>query len=66
MAISFIICLIVLAIITLKNPLPEAFVFEQRTTIALESSKGALKAGIIVVFLTLLLYVIFSPLVIAR
>ncbi len=66
MAISFVICLTVLTIVTIRNPLPQPFVFERRTSIALESSRGALKAGIIVILLTLLLYIIFSPLVLAK
>jgi len=66
MAISFLICLLVMAIITLLKPLAAPVEFRQNTTIQLHSSRGALSAGIVVVVLTLLLYVIFSPLCLAK
>jgi SSS family solute:Na+ symporter len=66
MAISFIVCLLVMALITAAKPLAQPVEFRHNTTIQLHSSKGAAAAGIVVVILTVLLYVIFSPLGIAR
>ncbi len=66
MAICFGLCLAVMALITLARPLAQPIEFKQNTSINLESSKGAALAGIVVVIVTLLLYVIFSPLVIAK
>jgi hypothetical protein len=51
---------------TLAAPLREPVEFHSKTALSLESSKGALVAGLICVVLTLALYVIFSPLVLAR
>lgn len=65
MAICFVLCLAVMGVITALLPLPESVKFEQRGTLSLESSKGALIAGIAVVVLTLFLYTLFSPLLIA-
>jgi SSS family solute:Na+ symporter len=61
MAISFVVCLIVMTIITIARPLPEPVVFRQNTTIDLTGSKNARIAGVAVVVITLLLYVLFSP-----
>ncbi|RKY08967.1 MAG: sodium:proton symporter [Planctomycetota bacterium] len=66
MAISFVACLIVMTIITMVKPLPEPVVFRQNTTIDLTGSRNARLAGIAVVVLTLLLYVVFSPIGLAR
>ncbi|HOQ04110.1 MAG TPA: sodium/solute symporter [Anaerohalosphaeraceae bacterium] len=66
MAISFILCLLVMALITAARPLAQPIEFRQNTTIQLHSSRGAAVAGVVVVVLTLLLYVIFSPLGLAR
>ncbi len=66
MAISFVVCLIVMTIITIVKPLPEPVVFKQNTTIDLTGCKNARVAGIAVVVLALLLYVLFSPLVLAK
>lgn len=66
MAISFIVCLLVMALITAARPLAQPIEFRQNTTIQLHSSKGAAVAGVVVVVLTLLLYVIFSPLGLAK
>lgn len=66
MAICFGICLGVMSLLTLARPLPEPFVFKQQSTIALDSSRGAKFAGGLVVLITVVLYVIFSPLVAAR
>lgn len=65
MAISFVLCIAVMAVMTIVSPLPEPVTFEQRSDLDLHGSKGALSAGIVCVVLTLILYVIFSPLVIA-
>ena len=66
MAICFGLCLVVMTIITLIKPLKEPIVFRQNTTINLETSTGAKIAGIVVVILVLALYVIFSPLCLAK
>jgi SSS family solute:Na+ symporter len=66
MAICFGLCLLVMWIITLVKPLAQPIEFKQQSTLDLASSRGAKIAGIIVVVLTLLLYVIFSPIGLAR
>ena len=66
MAISFVLCMLVMTLMTIFAPLKEPVEFEVRTELNLESSRGALVAGIICIALTLSLYVIFSPLVVAR
>ena len=66
MAVCFVLCFVVMIILTLIKPLAQPIEFKKNTTIELESSKGALIAGIIVVVITLIFYVIFSPLVLAK
>ena len=66
MTVSFALCLLVLAIITVVKPLRQPFEFRHNTTIALGSSKSALRAGWVVIVLTLALYAIFSPWGIAK
>jgi len=66
MAICFGLCLLVMALITVVRPLAQPMEFKQNTTINLEGSRGAMWVGIVVVVVTLILYVIFSPLVIAK
>jgi len=66
MAISFFLCVVVMTIMTIATPLKEPIQFESKTELDLAGSKGALKAGIICVILTLVLYVVFSPLGIAK
>lgn len=66
MAICFVLCMVIMGLITLLKPLPQPIQFRQNTTINLETSRGAVVAGIIVVIITLVLYAIFSPLGIAR
>ena len=66
MAICFVLCIVVMTIITLLKPLARPIEFKQNTTIALKTSKGAVLAGIGVVVITLVLYVLFSPLVFAK
>ncbi|MCH8839792.1 MAG: hypothetical protein IH831_03785 [Planctomycetes bacterium] len=51
---------------TIATPLKEPIQFESKTELDLAGSKGALQAGIICVILTLVLYVVFSPLGIAK
>lgn len=65
MAIVFGICVAVMVLLTLVSPLREPIAFEAKTDLSLESSKGARTAGIICIALTLVLYLIFSPLVVA-
>lgn len=66
MAIVFGICLAVMLVMTIVAPLKEPVTFESKTDLDVTSSKGALTAGILCVILTLALYMIFSPLVVAR
>lgn len=65
MAICFFLCLVVMTIITVVRPLAQPVLFEARNAVPLETSRGARLAGIGVVILTLMLYVVFSPLGIA-
>lgn len=65
MAICFFLCLLVMTVITVMRPLKQPIEFQARNVVALEASKGARLAGIGVVLLTLLFYLIFSPLGIA-
>ncbi len=46
--------------------LKEPIAFEPRSDIDLKSSKGAFFAGVLCVILTLILYVVFSPLGVAK
>ncbi|HBG28083.1 MAG: hypothetical protein A2Y10_16940 [Planctomycetes bacterium GWF2_41_51] len=66
MAICFGLCIVVMTIITLLKPLAKPIEFKHNTSIALTTSKGAVFAGIIIVIITLLFYVIFSPLMVAK
>jgi SSS family solute:Na+ symporter len=66
MAICLGLCVAVMTVITLIKPLPEPIEFKAQSNLNLASSRGALVGGIAVVILTLALYVIFSPLVIAK
>ncbi len=66
MAICFGLCLVVMWIITLLKPLPAPIEFRQQSKLDLTSSKGAKLAGIVVVIITLVLYVIFSPIGLAK
>ena len=61
MAICFVACLAVMTLITLAKPLAQPIVFQQKTTLELKTSRGALYVGIGVVVITLVLYVLFSP-----
>ncbi|MAT69615.1 MAG: sodium:proton symporter [Planctomycetaceae bacterium] len=66
MAIVFGICLAVMTALTYISPLKEPITFESKTDLNLEQSKGARTAGIVAIVLTLVLYAVFSPLVIAK
>jgi SSS family solute:Na+ symporter len=66
MAICFALVLVVMSLITLIKPLAQPMQFEHKTTIDVKSSKGAAIAGVFVVLLTLLLYLLFSPLMFAK
>ena len=66
MALCFALCLVVMAIITYLKPLPQPMEFKQQSTLDLKSSRGAMIAGVIVVLITLVFYVIFSPIGVAK
>jgi SSS family solute:Na+ symporter len=66
MVVCFWLCIAVMLAITWFRPLPEPVQFKQRTGMNLEQSRGALAFGIFVIILTVILYVLFSPLVLAR
>lgn len=61
MAICFGLCLLVMTVLTLVKPLPAPIEFKQQGSLNLTTSKGALIAGIVVVVLTVILYLVFSP-----
>jgi SSS family solute:Na+ symporter len=65
MAICFFAIMGVMWAIGLARPLPHPVEFKSNTRLNLEGSKGAKIAGIVVVLVTIILYVIFSPLGIA-
>jgi SSS family solute:Na+ symporter len=65
MAICFFLCLLVMTVITVAKPLAKPVEFEAKNVVELKSSKGARTAGIGVIVLTLLLYLVFSPIGIA-
>lgn len=66
MAICFGLCLIAMAIITALKPLPQPIEFKTQTDLDLASSGGAKVAGIVVIVITLALYVLFSPIGLAK
>ncbi len=66
MAICFALCLGIMWLITLAKPLSQPIEFKANTSIKLETSKGAKMAGIAVVVITLILYVLFSPIGLAK
>jgi len=66
MAICFALVLIVMSLITLAKPLAQPIQFERKTDIELVTSKGAKMGAIVVVIITLVLYVLFSPLGLAK
>ena len=66
MAICFALVLIVMSLIALVKPLAQPMQFEQKTSLDLKTSNGAKIAGIVVVIITLILYVVFSPIGLAK
>ncbi|MBN2513086.1 MAG: sodium/solute symporter [Sedimentisphaerales bacterium] len=66
MAICFALCLLVMGVITAIKPLAQPVEFKVNTKIELYSSKSAMIVGWIVIILTLILYVVFSPIGIAK
>ncbi|RPJ61812.1 MAG: sodium:proton symporter [Acidobacteria bacterium] len=66
MAITFALCVAVMMVMTAMRPLKEAIVFHSSTGLDLETSRNAKWAGIVCILLTLVLYIIFSPLVVAK
>ncbi len=66
MAICFALCLLVMYIITMMKPLAQPIEFKTESKLNLTSSKGAKIAGIVVVVITLTLYVLFSPIGLAK
>jgi len=55
-----------MTVLRIVKPLAQPIEFKTNTTIELHSSRGALVAGIIVVAITLVFYLLFSPLVLAK
>jgi uncharacterized sodium:solute symporter family permease YidK len=55
-----------MGLITAARPLPQPVEFKQQSAIALETSRGAKVAGLVVVLITLTLYAVFSPWGVAR
>jgi SSS family solute:Na+ symporter len=66
MAVCFVLCVLVMSILTIMRPLKEPMEFKVNTNIDLKSSRGAKIAGVLVIILTVALYIIFSPLIVAR
>ena len=61
MAICFALCLVVMYIITRLKPLTQPVEFTQKSKLSLTESKGAKVAGIVVIVITVVLYILFSP-----
>jgi solute:Na+ symporter, SSS family len=66
MAVVFGLCIAVMALAAIVAPLREPVRMEAKTNLDLTSSRGAKVAGVICILLTISLYVIFSPLLVAR
>lgn len=66
MAICFFTVMAVMWLIGVVKPLPQPVQFITNTRLNLETSRGAKIAGVVVVVITVILYIIFSPLGIAR
>jgi SSS family solute:Na+ symporter len=66
MAICFTLCLVVMGIITFVKPLAKAIEFKQKSALNLDTSRSAILVGVFIVILTLVLYLIFSPILLAR
>jgi SSS family solute:Na+ symporter len=66
MAICFGLCLVAMTIITIVKPLPQPIEFHTKTDLNLTASGGAKLAGVVVIIIVLALYVLFSPIGLAR
>lgn len=66
MAICFAICLLVMYVITRLRPLPEPVQFHRKTEMDLTESKIAKVAGIAIIAITIALYILFSPIGLAK
>jgi SSS family solute:Na+ symporter len=66
MAVCFFAVMIVMTVIRYAKPLAQPVVFQTNTNLDLTTSSGSKTAGWIVIVLTLVLYVIFSPLGLAK
>ncbi len=66
MAICFFTVMGVMWLIGVAKPLPQPVEFKANTRLNLETSRSAKMAGVVVVVVTVILYIIFSPLGIAR
>ncbi len=66
MAICFFTVMAVMWLIGVVKPLPQPVEFKTNTRLNLETSRGAKIAGVVVVVVTVILYIIFSPLGIAK
>lgn len=66
MAICFVLCLAIMGAITMIKPLKNPIIFRNNTDIDLTPSKNAFIAGLAVIAVTIVFYIIFSPLVAAR
>ncbi|PAP76009.1 sodium:solute symporter family transporter [Rubrivirga marina] len=66
MAICFGLCVAVMTALTVAKPMKEPVVFESNAGIELTPSPGAKKAAYVIVALTVVLYLVFSPLGVAR
>lgn len=66
MAVCFGLCIAVMVVMTVLKPLAQPVEFHAKTSISVESSRGALIGGLVVIGLTLILYFLFSPLGLLR
>lgn len=66
MALCFALCLVVMTILRLARPLAQPFEFRHDSAVSVETSRGAKLAGYAVVAITLIFYLIFSPLGLAK
>ncbi len=66
LAISYAVCVLITTAVACIRPQGELVEFKRQTEMELKTSKGAVVFGIFVVLLTLALYVIFSPLYLAK
>jgi SSS family solute:Na+ symporter len=66
MAICFGLCLVVMYLIARAKPMAQPIEFRQQSTLDLRSSKFAMVLGAMVILITIALYVLFSPVGLAR